>query len=410
MTIKVIRIQRPNVLNTIERERDWEWDGEEEAPGARLGEGGLASALCVPLEFGSIAVGQHFSALVVLTNSSTSPIGPLSLSVSLTIEPEAAVAGPRVIPPPDTPTPTPTRLLSLVTPPLSELSTWQQLITLDVREAGLHALSVRLTPDKESLTEGAPRVPPLRKVFRFRASPSLTFRHAVHALGGGAALLVEVRARNVSPMPLHLVSARFEAEHGLAAVASAPPYDGEIPSQGTVSLLFTLTPERPSDIGVLATCTQLGRMELRWCSPNGEPGRVVTQPLRRKVPPAQPVRVWIAEPPRRLTVGTAVRTAVTLTNVSSDELTNAHLVVGGADGVAGLDPVREEEAVGAVVALGETRRPLPTLGAGESTTEHLDLLPVRAGLAHAPSLSIQGRDGAIIASWPSLCHVRITGE
>lgn len=115
-------------------------------------------------------------------------------------------------------------------------------------------------------------------------------------------VFLEVQVQNISPDPLLFEKITFEPVDGIACQDLTPAVDGPVQTSDVLQCLYTLLvkPERKEELYDKAKASNgamgLGKLDIRWRGRMGDPGRLSTSQLVRRLPqPEQPATL----PPSR---------------------------------------------------------------------------------------------------------------
>ncbi|EJD02114.1 DUF974-domain-containing protein [Fomitiporia mediterranea MF3/22] len=207
-------------------------------------------------------------------------------------------------------------------------------VATEIKELGQHVLACTVTyrtpPGMRPATSGAynaedPFMQTFRKFYKFMVTNPLSVKSKVHVPKSPTALLsrserdkvfLEVHIQNLTQAPMWFEKIRLEAVEGWDVVdanAISPPFDlsstadaeneksifsgsmALMPPHDMRQYVYILTPKfTPRNTSVPAppvpgTVIPLGRLDISWRSSMGEPGRLLTSILSRRIPlPAPP--------------------------------------------------------------------------------------------------------------------------
>ncbi|KDD76427.1 DUF974 hypothetical protein [Helicosporidium sp. ATCC 50920] len=263
--------------------------------------GGLTGQLSFPQSFGTVCLGQTFSAAVTLCNQGDLPVTAVGIKVELQTERSKITLH-------DT---TGSPVQSLPPGGRAELG-----VSLDVREVGPHTLTCSaLFTDSGGGRQFKPQH------FRFAALNPLLVR-TKHRLVEDGPLLLELTLENATRAPLLLAGLRFLPEPGCSAVQlgeDASLDDGCVdggamesprgplasyierlpvlePAGGTWGAIFAM--EHPRRLaGQAGGEMPLGRIDIRWRATLGESARLQTQSIALAMPPPREVRARLVHTP-----------------------------------------------------------------------------------------------------------------
>ncbi|KAG7092195.1 hypothetical protein E1B28_008563 [Marasmius oreades] len=263
--------------------------------------------LTLPSSFGSIQLGETFSSCLSVNNESAADVEATTLKVEMQTATSkltlAEFGGPNFR--------------------LSSGDTLEDVVHHEIKELGQHVLGCTVsyrTPNIQHSSvipeDGSdPSIVSFRKFYKFVVTNPLFVKTKVHTPRSPSALsrpeerekiFLEVHIQNTAPDPIWFERLRFEAveewnvqetesanqEHesgGLfsGSIALMQPQDMR---QYIYTLSPTVTPLEPI-IHAPGTTLPLGRLDLSWRSSFGEPGRLLTSMLSRRIPlPPQPTQ------------------------------------------------------------------------------------------------------------------------
>ncbi|KAG5651526.1 hypothetical protein H0H81_008338 [Sphagnurus paluster] len=260
--------------------------------------------LTLPSSFGSIQLGETFSSCLCVNNEAHTDVH----AVSIKVEMQTATA--KVI------------LAEFGGPDhkLVARNTLESIVHHEIKELGQHvlacAVTYRLPPNSRSLSSNEhpddPNLQTFRKFYKFAVTNPLSVKTKVHLPKSPTAMLspaqrdkvfLEVHIQNLTQEPMHFERMLFEcAECWDVEDVNNDEVDGQ--SSGPKVLMqpqdirqciyiltskaSSLTPFLPSPGSIIP----LGRLDIFWRSSFGEPGRLLTSMLTRRIPippiPAQP--------------------------------------------------------------------------------------------------------------------------
>ncbi|KAM0787147.1 hypothetical protein ACM66B_006398 [Microbotryomycetes sp. NB124-2] len=305
-------------------------------------DGGLTGALMLPSTFGTIYLGETFSALLSLSNDLERPPDGTTTAASLVMKVEMNTGAPENQSAPPQPQQQQQvggvkHHLATVHAPDDALSPGQSVDTLvshEIKELGMHALVCTVTyanqvPDESGQLRTVSRS--FRKVYKFQVSNPLSVRTKAHAPNINVAnavsstlerdkIFLEVQVQNQCETAMTFERMRFDPVAGMRA---ADLNDGifeqesSFLSPGAVrQFLFVLTGD--GEKREPGSSQELGRLELVWRTPNGEVGRLQTSMLGRRVPPAPPQLASPVGTPANASSGFISGTSLTLASSTPD--------------------------------------------------------------------------------------------
>ncbi|KIM32333.1 hypothetical protein M408DRAFT_20647 [Serendipita vermifera MAFF 305830] len=274
----------------------------------------LSPNLSLPSSFGSISLGETFASCLCITNQTHYEIEGVQLRVEMQSASSKAV------------------LLEMGGPDhkLAPSGTLEGVVQSDIKELGQHTLTCivhyRCPPGVRPVASddpSDPRAQLFRKHYRFPVSNPFSVKTKVHAPRSPTALMsrverekvfLEVHVQNLTQEPLWFERLDFKPVDGWTAVDGnkLDPSTSSSRSRGfygpgslvqpqdTFQYVYILSPavipsfpSKPAPGSVIP----LGRLDMAWRSNFGEPGRLLTSMLSRKVPAAPPVQAPSALPP-----------------------------------------------------------------------------------------------------------------
>ncbi|KAF9001975.1 hypothetical protein BDQ17DRAFT_1357845 [Cyathus striatus] len=259
--------------------------------------------LSLPPSFGSIQLGETFSSSLCVNNETSTTIEAVHLKV------EMQTATSKVI------------LLETEGPGHSLIpgDTLENVVSHEIKELGQHVLACvvtyRLPPNARAVPGASedphdPNLLTFRKFYKFLVTNPLSVKTKVHVPKSPSALLVpherdkvflEVHVQNLTQHPMFLERMRFECIDGWE-VEEINANDSDnldknvfggslaiMQPQDMRQYIYFLRPKNVTDIPVVhlpGSVIPLGRLDISWTSSFGEPGRLLTSMLSRKIPAA----------------------------------------------------------------------------------------------------------------------------
>ncbi|KAG6820788.1 hypothetical protein H0H93_011553 [Arthromyces matolae] len=284
--------------------------------------------LTLPSTFGSIQLGESFSSCLCVNNETQYDIEAVDLKVEIQTATTKVVlahyGGPDHI--------------------IRARNTFETIVHHEIKELGQHVLACAITYRvpahlRQSSAYGEkdennvdPSVQTFRKFYKFAVLNPLSVKTKVHMSRSPSALFssterekvfLEVHIQNLTQGPLYFEKMNLEcvdqwdAEDANVLNDQSPLFAGPqalMQSQDTRQYIYILTPKltslllpTPSPGSVIP----LGRLEIFWRSSFGEPGRLLTSMLSRKIPiPAStqaPVSALPSRVKRTVTSGSTSR-------------------------------------------------------------------------------------------------------
>ncbi|KAG8738589.1 hypothetical protein FRC10_006660 [Ceratobasidium sp. 414] len=283
-------------------------------PPSTLRDLAISPVLLLPEAFGSISLGETFTSSLCVNNESALEIIGSHLLVEIQTASNKVVLG----------------QIGGIDSRLQPNEMLQLVVNHEIKELGQHVLactvSYHVPPSlrNSSIPPEDPANPTLRtirKFYKFMVSNPLTVRTKVHIPRSPTALLsprerhkvfLEVHVQNLTAKPLYFERIQFECADGWRLDNSPPGADrlALLHPQDLRQHMYILlpTPEATPSFPIPyppGTIIALGRLDMSWRSSFGEPGRLLTSMLSRKIPlpPAPPPASAI--PPHLQRQGTA---------------------------------------------------------------------------------------------------------
>ncbi|KAJ3828135.1 DUF974-domain-containing protein [Lentinula raphanica] len=267
--------------------------------------------LTLPSSFGSIQLGETFSSCLSVNNEATTQVDSVALKVEMqtaTSKITLAEIGGR-----DT--------------SLAPLDTLENVVHHEIKELGQHVLactvsyrfnpqSSRVAPASEETSD--PNILTFRKFYKFVVTNPLSVKTKVHTPKSPSALMIpaerdkvflEVHIQNLTPEAIWFERMHFEPAEGWSArdtnVINVAGEEQSLYSGSTALMqpqdmrqyIYILSPKTVSLEPVIhppGSVIPLGRLDISWRSSYGEPGRLLTSMLTRRIPllpqPVQPVQ------------------------------------------------------------------------------------------------------------------------
>jgi len=271
-------VERDDVGVDFARANEGVW---EENASERAKERATTSELALPRAFGQVNLGETFSSYVTFGNFSANEFA-IAREVGIKVELQSEK--------------TRTTLYDGTRTPRAALSPGEKcdlIVTKDLKELGAHTLVCSATYFDDS---GERKYLP--QYFKFKVANPLNVRTKMRSAPRGRALL-EVCIENLTKSLLLLEEVRFDAVDGIQSHSMTPEFGGRAtrfygeedgdglpslgrravypldPSTGAAHYLFEISRIASDDVFELKT--PLGKLELRWRGPMGDPGRLQTQ-------------------------------------------------------------------------------------------------------------------------------------
>ncbi|SCV67139.1 BQ2448_5785 [Microbotryum intermedium] len=331
LSLKVLRAARPSLVPTMPHlyyEKDsfagdyvqeLNVDGSVPRDDPSVEAGAHTGALMLPSTFGTIYLGETFSALLSLSNEvaqdprTSGPTSSIAISPTLKVEIHTN-------PPPNAP-PGSKHLLKTVTLPTSDPTTstssaasaglvpgksMEAIVSHEIKELVPHSLVCTISYGVNVLNEAGNeelRSRSFRKVYKFQVSNPLSVRTKAHSPSPYTAssafsrterdkLFLEVQVQNQGEHSMSFERMRFDPLPGWTAQdANQGVFAGSetLLGPGAVRQYLYLLEMGDKVERVEPGGSQgLGRLDIVWRTPNGELGRLQTSMLGRRVPQLAP--------------------------------------------------------------------------------------------------------------------------
>ncbi|KZT03573.1 DUF974-domain-containing protein [Laetiporus sulphureus 93-53] len=267
----------------------------------------VTEMLMLPSSFGSIQLGETFTSCLSVNNEASVDIE----FVTLTVEMQTAL------------TKTPLAEIGGEGQPLRVGESLERVVSHEVKELGQHALactvSYRLPPGSRIAPGTAtdvndPELQVFRKFYKFAVTNPLSVKTKVHVPRAPTALMfrserekvfLEIHIQNLTQDAMWLERMYLECAdgwqaHNANAVRSKDSEGNESIFSGSMALMqpqdmrqyvYILAPTVLALFPVThppGSVVPLGRLDISWRSSFGEPGRLLTSMLSRRIPLVQP--------------------------------------------------------------------------------------------------------------------------
>jgi len=348
ISLKVMRLSKPKFhfglpVPFIVPPADTSASETSIAESAELVDPALSGMLSLPHSFGDIYLGETFSCFVSLANKSALELVQVALKVEVRTEyNRESISEERSV------------------DRLPARQTLDKVVHYELKDTGMHILSCLAL-----YTDPSGEKKHFKKFYKFQVNNPLKMKEKTHELIAHQDIIVETQVQNATPRTLFLESVRFIpapqfdvfcfAEHGVRMRSDGPePSDGEedasssdqqppravgVIADGSVTtgthmtslgpmaylkegdveqFMFRLRGKLPSS--QLKRTTALGRMEVVWKSTMGEPGRLQSNVVQRKLPGARAVEVNVTSVPHEVALETPFDVQCVATNTSSKEV------------------------------------------------------------------------------------------
>ncbi|CAE7232617.1 unnamed protein product [Rhizoctonia solani] len=256
--------------------------------------------LTLPEAFGSISLGETFTSALCINNESSHTVLGSHLLVEMQTASNKTTLG----------------QIGGLDSRLDPGQMFTLVVSHEMKELGQHVLvctvGYHVPPAlrNSSIPPEDPNNPSLRtikKFYKFIVSNPLSVRTKVHVPRSPSALLnrternkvfLEVHVQNLTAKPLYFERIQFECAEGWVLANSTPKAlldsgsqanETSLRPQDTRQYLYILTPTPAATPSFPipyppGTIIALGRLDMSWRSSFGEPGRLLTSMLSRKIP------------------------------------------------------------------------------------------------------------------------------
>ncbi|TFK42800.1 hypothetical protein BDQ12DRAFT_710033 [Crucibulum laeve] len=275
--------------------------------------------LTLPASFGSIQLGETFSSCLCVNNEAQVEV----MDICLKVEMQTVTA--KVV------------LSESAGQQLAPGDTLESVVHHEIKELGQHVLACtvtyRLPPNARSVPGASedsndPGLLTFRKFYKFAVTNPLSVKTKVHTPKSPSATLspeerdkvfLEVHIQNLTQEPMCFGKMSFECSEGWD-VQDANVQESEhdisifegslavMQPQDMRQYIYILTPKQTTTVPVVhapGSIIPLGRLDISWRTSFGEPGRLLTSVLSRRIPLAPVQQPAPALPPylRRNVVG-----------------------------------------------------------------------------------------------------------
>ncbi|CAL1704051.1 unnamed protein product [Somion occarium] len=264
----------------------------------------LTEMLMLPAAFGAIQLGETFSSCLSVNNETGVEIEGVTLRVEMQSTTTKVIlaefGGPEYR--------------------LAPGDTMEHVVHHEIKELGQHVLACTVfyrlpagaRPHPTSSESHDPTIQSFRKFYKFAVTNPLSVKTKVHLPRSPSALLsaterekvfLEVHIQNLTQDAMWLQRMHFECTDGWEVVdanSGAQPVDSLFSGpmalmqpQDMRQYIYILTPASIPPFPVThpqGTVIPLGRLDISWRSSFGEPGRLLTSMLSRRIPLVQPVQ------------------------------------------------------------------------------------------------------------------------
>ncbi|KAH7341393.1 hypothetical protein B0J17DRAFT_714577 [Rhizoctonia solani] len=327
LALKVMRVSRPslaahplpffsdsNVLAAHSRASPLSLESQPiDGVPSTLRDLGQSQVLLLPEAFGTISLGETFTSALCINNESSHTVLGSHLLVEMQTATNKTTLG----------------QIGGIDSRLEPGQMFTLVVSHEMKELGQHVLvctvGYHVPPAlrNNSAPPEDPNNPSLRtikKFYKFMVSNPLSVRTKVHTPRSPSALLnkiernkvfLEVHVQNLTAKPLYFEKIQFECAEGWVLADSTPKAlldsgskvnEISLRSQDTRQYLYILTPTPAATPSFPityppGTIIALGRLDMSWRSSFGEPGRLLTSMLSRKIPLPPPPQPAPAIPP-----------------------------------------------------------------------------------------------------------------
>ncbi|KAJ3355746.1 hypothetical protein HDU83_002751 [Entophlyctis luteolus] len=350
----------------------------------------LSPLLSLPPAFGTIFLGETFTAHVGIVNEGPLPVSRLAVKAELQTQSQRFVL-----------VDSSTSTISLEPAAFAEY-----VISHDIKELGVHILvcSVSYADQKNAHKS-------FRKFYKFQVTNPLSVKTKVNSMIDGTVYL-EAQVQNASGFPMFLEKLLFESSDLFDAVDMSLNYRDSVHHTGSVfaesailndkdsrQYLYSLTPKRSNDLLAKQTPT-LGKLDIQWRTTMGQQGRLQTAQLSRKITPTEPVRVQVisAEQPIRVEQPFSL-TCRLWNNSQTDDLESATVLF-------------IKSKMGSVLVLGTNEKRLGTVSASGFVDFTVQFFPLLGGVQKITGMKVIDNSRAGTAGYDIdvLCEVEVGVE
>ncbi|EAU88405.2 hypothetical protein CC1G_05171 [Coprinopsis cinerea okayama7 len=255
--------------------------------------------LTLPASFGSIQLGETFSSCLCVNNEATSAVEVKQIKVEMqTVTTKVTLS--------ELDETGPTKMLEAG-------DSLETIVHHEIKELGQHVLACtvtyRLPPSARPVPGAAedasdPSLLTFRKFYKFAVTNPLSVKTKVHTSKSPSAslslderdkLFLEVHIQNLTPASMFFEKMRFECAEGFDVDdINGPVFSGSFATmqpQDTRQYVYILTPKSTTVAPPAlppGSIIPLGRLDISWRSSYGEPGRLLTSMLTRRIPFPQP--------------------------------------------------------------------------------------------------------------------------
>ncbi|KAH9946330.1 DUF974-domain-containing protein [Epithele typhae] len=262
----------------------------------------ITELLTLPSSFGAIQLGETFASCLSINNDASVDVEGVTVRV------EMQTASAKVL----------LAEFGGVDHRLPLGSSLEKVVSHEIKELGQHVLGCTVTyhvpPSVRAVGQSAdtqaPETQSFRKFYKFAVTNPLSVKTKVHTPRSPTALMsaverekifLEVHIQNLTQEAIWLERMQFEAIEGwhcqdANSLEKTATQTTESIFSGSVALLqpqdvrqyiYVLSPNKPPPFPVVHTpgsILPLGRLDISWRSSFGEPGRLLTSTLSRRIP------------------------------------------------------------------------------------------------------------------------------
>eukprot|EP00128_Syssomonas_multiformis_P012526 Colp12_sorted_trinity150504_noHs@24358 len=315
LTLKVMRLSKPalasgfpilcesgDLCGSLEETAAWDLELTPTLPPF-----GISETLTLPQNFGTIFLGQVFSSYVSVHNDSQFVTKDVSVKAELQTSSQrltlADTSGRNDILLPD--------------------ASVDVVVNHEVKELGIHILVCSV---QYSTNEGEKMF--FRKFFKFEVKNPLAVKTKVYNVEDD--VFLEAQVQNIMPTQMFIESVTFDpaapfkyedynvCERDGAPSTTFAPMTYLNPDD-IRQYLYRLTPKIPSDKQAKSTAA-IGKLDIVWRTNMGEPGRLQTSQLPRKLPLPLEVKVAVVKLPENVFLESPFSITVRITNVTERKM------------------------------------------------------------------------------------------
>lgn len=253
----------------------------------RIQDWGSSELLLFPGSFGSIYLGEIFTAYLCLNNDAPVAVKDIVFVAELQ---------------------TSTQRFSLCdttnypTGNLLSSQAIEYIVSHEIKELGVHVLVCMVSYNVQGERKS------FRKVYKFQVLNPLAVKTKINQISEGR-ILLEAQVQNITQSPMLMERMNLDPNstfhcQDLTITSNDDNVFGDfshIQPQDIRQYLFLLSPKK-DDFFAARTATALGKLDMIWRSTFGEPGRLQTGQLSRKAQPLENVDISLHDVPTNISV------------------------------------------------------------------------------------------------------------